>query len=811
MATTATIEHSPVALHWSNWSGSVSARPRAVLRPRDEQALGEVIKSAGSVRPTGAGHSFMPLCQSDELIVSLEDMDGDLRVAADRCSVRAPAGWSLKRLTAALWREGLALANQGDVNPQSLAGSMATGTHGTGRELGSLATLALGFRLIMADGAPMWCDARTSPDLFQAQRLSLGMFGIATEIEVAVVPAFYLIERTQKKSWDEVRESFDDLAARHRHVEFWFFPHADDVILKTLDPTDPCDPPPPATGQEEQAFRRMLEAGEAAPGTVPSLQRRMMAARIRGRRRGPAHTVFPSERTLRFEEMEYEMPLAASLETLDALVRWVRDKSLPVSFPFEYRVVAADDIWMSPMNQGLVAAISMHQYAPMPWRALFAEAEAVFRGNGGRPHWAKRHNLARRRRYALSDGGALPGGTAVGRSVRQVPQRTPRRALLLMNDHELHAHLIGRQGSRGSLNTPALVLDIDALDRNIAGMASIAAAHGFALRPHAKTHKSVDIARRQIAAGAVGLCCAKIGEAEVLADGGIPGLLITSPVAAPAAFARLATLAERSPGLMAVVDHPNVVAATDRALAAAGTTLDVIIDIDPGIRRTGVASAEAAIALAAAIQAAPRLRYRGVQYYCGAQQNIEGFADRRAAIEERTRYLQDVIAALADAGFAPEIVTGSGTGSHRSDLALGVFTELQAGSYVFMDQQYLDCDLADGAAAPFAIALEVDARVVSANHAALVTIDAGYKSLSTDGGTAIVRRGAPSDARFMFMGDEHGALIGDGIGRALVPGDAVTLAVPHCDPTVNLYDTYHVVRGDTLIDLWPIDVRGRAR
>jgi len=366
-----------------------------VLYPRDEHALGEAIKDARSVRAVGAGHSFMPLCHSDDLMVSLEAMAGALIVAPNRQTVRAPAGWSLKRLTAALWEEGLALANQGDVNPQSLAGSMATGTHGTGRDLGSLATFARGFRLVMADSEPRWCDRATEPDLFAAQRLSLGLFGVATEIEVAVVPAFHLIERIEKRSWAEVRESFDQLAEEHRHVEFWFFPHADDVILKTLDPTEPCDPPPPANDAEERAFGRRLSIGKVAPFLVPTLQRRMMAGPMKGRRWGPAHTIFPSERNLRFEEMEYEMPRAAGLETLDEVVRWVRKRRLPVSFPFEYRVVAEDDIWMSAMNRGPVAAISMHQYAPMPWRDLFADAEAIFRAHGGRPHWAKRHTLTR--------------------------------------------------------------------------------------------------------------------------------------------------------------------------------------------------------------------------------------------------------------------------------------------------------------------------------------------------------------------------------------------------------------------------------
>ena len=380
-----------------------------------------------------------------------------------------------------------------------------------------------------------------------------------------------------------------------------------------------------------------------------------------------------------------------------------------------------------------------------------------------------------------------------------------------MTDHELHAHLIGQQGSRASLNTPVLVLDLDALDRNIAAMAGLAAAHGVALRPHAKTHKSVDIAQRQIAAGAVGQCCAKIGEAEVLVDGGIAGVLITSPVAAPAAIERLATLAARASGLMAVVDHPGVAAAIDRALVAAGATLDVVIDIDPGIRRTGVASPESAVALAHIIAELPRLTLRGVQFYCGAQQHIEDYADRRAAIVDRTDYLRSVIATLTAAGFAPGIVTGGGTGTHRIDLDLGIFTELQVGSYVFMDRQYLDCDLAGDGTPPFETSLAVDSRVVSANHPMLVTIDAGFKSLSTDGGAARVMRGAPADTQFAFMGDEHAALIGADIGTALQPGDAVTLTVPHCDPTVNLYDSYHIVRGDTLIDLWPVSARGRAR
>ena len=380
-----------------------------------------------------------------------------------------------------------------------------------------------------------------------------------------------------------------------------------------------------------------------------------------------------------------------------------------------------------------------------------------------------------------------------------------------MDDLQLHSHLIGQQGSRASLNTPVLVLDRDQLDANIAVMQTLAAAQGIALRPHGKTHKSVDIARRQIAQGAVGVCCAKIGEAEVFADGGILGLLITSPVAAPAAIVRLAALAGRSAGLMAAVDDPGVVARTQQALAEAGTTLEMVIDIDPGIRRTGVASPEAAVELAEAIAACDNITLRGVQYYCGIQQHVEDYAARHAAIVERTAYLSRVIAALTEAGYPPEIVTGSGTGTHRIDLELGVFTELQAGSYVFMDKQYLDCDLTGDGTAPFEPSLAVDARVVSANHDALVTIDAGFKSLSTDGGAAQVRSGAAPETMVIFMGDEHAALVAPGIGLALRPGDLVSLTVPHCDPTVNLYDHYHVIQDGTLVEIWPVSARGRAR
>ncbi len=378
-----------------------------------------------------------------------------------------------------------------------------------------------------------------------------------------------------------------------------------------------------------------------------------------------------------------------------------------------------------------------------------------------------------------------------------------------MSDIDLHKHLIGRQGSRLSLNTPVLVIDRDTLQRNIDAMAAFARDKGMALRPHAKTHKSADIAKLQLAAGAVGVCCAKLGEAEALAEGGVQNILITSPVVTPQAIARLIALNGKISQLRVVADNPDNVDALAAATKAAGRALDVVVDIDPGIRRTGVPSAEAALELTQRIAAAETLRFAGVQYYCGAQQHIESYADRRAAIADRTEYLRGVVETLSRAGYVPEVITGGGTGTHRIDAELGVLTELQAGSYVFMDKQYNDCDLDGGGGKPFETSLFVDAHVISANSSSMATIDAGFKALSTDGGLPVVMDGAPAGAMFVFMGDEHGALIAP--DHTFRIGDHVSLAVPHCDPTVNLYEAYHVVRDGALIDIWPVSARGRSR
>ena len=382
---------------WSNWSGSVAASPRRIARPRDASELAALVAEAAKVRVVGAGHSFMPLCETSDLLLSLADYQGAIDVAPDRRTVWAPAGWSLRKLTAALWEEGLSLINQGDINPQSLAGAISTGTHGTGAELGSLSTQACGFRLMTAAGQIVECGPGLNAELYEAQRLSLGLLGVALEIKIHVVPAYHLEERVERRPLAEVAERLDELAAATRHMEFFVFPYCDDVIFKTLHPIEADNPgrPPKEIGEADEAiFKLACDLGAALPSLTPSLQRLLM--RLAGkpsRRIGPAHLIFPSERNIRFEEMEYELPRAAGLPTLRAAIDHIRKRRLPITFPFEFRLAAGDDIWMSPFNAGPGASISFHQYAKMPWRPAFAEMEAVLRDGAGRPHWAKRHTL----------------------------------------------------------------------------------------------------------------------------------------------------------------------------------------------------------------------------------------------------------------------------------------------------------------------------------------------------------------------------------------------------------------------------------
>jgi D-serine deaminase-like pyridoxal phosphate-dependent protein len=370
--------------------------------------------------------------------------------------------------------------------------------------------------------------------------------------------------------------------------------------------------------------------------------------------------------------------------------------------------------------------------------------------------------------------------------------------------------LVGIPGGRSRLSTPALVLDLDILERNIAAMAAHCEATGQALRPHSKSHKSVAIARTQKAAGSSGVCCATIRETEIMVGAGIESVLTTSPVSTPTKIARLMALHDATEHLMVVSDTSENVAALAEATAGcdAGRPLAVLVDFDVGLHRTGAADAAAAVALAQQIDAADSLRFAGVQAYYGHLQHIADYAERVAAVAGESERLTVTVAALTEAGLAPPLVTGGGTGTHDIDHRDGVLTELQAGSYIFADVQYNAVALTESEPRPFGSSLTVAASVVNNIHDTHAVIDAGLKSFATDGPAPEYATGAPIGSTYRYMGDEHGAVVFGEANDRLEVGAPVSCVVPHCDPTVNLWDVYHCVRGDTLVDIWRVDARG---
>lgn len=370
--------------------------------------------------------------------------------------------------------------------------------------------------------------------------------------------------------------------------------------------------------------------------------------------------------------------------------------------------------------------------------------------------------------------------------------------------------LIGKPGSRDAIDTPALVLDLDAFETNIATMTKLARDRGIALRPHAKTHKSASVAKRQMEAGAVGQCCAKLGEAEVLAEAGVGGLLLTSPVQHPAKIDRLMALLRGAPDLAVVVEDAANVRRLGEAAAAADLKLTVLIDCDVGTHRFGVVSPAAAVEVAQAIAAQPALEFRGIQGYAGHCQSVPDYAERRSLSHAALAVLGNVRDALKDAGFACHIVTGSGTGTHDFDHEPGVLTELQVGSYVFSDVIYDGVTMAPSSPRRFKNSLFVHTRIVSDQHAGFATSDAGSKSFAMDGPQPVISAGAPEGARYDRFGDEFGKVVLADPAERLPVGTLVACIVPHCDPNVSLFDTYHCVRGDRLVDLWPIEARSSA-
>lgn len=358
--------------------------------------------------------------------------------------------------------------------------------------------------------------------------------------------------------------------------------------------------------------------------------------------------------------------------------------------------------------------------------------------------------------------------------------------------------------TKDDLPTPSLLLDLDAFEFNVNRMAAHAKAQGIALRPHAKTHKCVEVAKRQVAAGALGVCVATIREAEAMAAGGIGGLLITSEMVGRDKLSRLVRLTAQHPDTMSVVDHPDHARQLNDAAGAAKVTLNVMIDIDPGNRRTGIPPGEPAKELARTVARLPHLRLRGIHSYSGPSSHVVGYDARRAHSHQVMAASIDTFQALRRDGIPLEILSGGSTGTYNIDPDLKAMTELQVGSYVFMDVDYRRVGGKSGAVYDdFRPALTVLATVMSQSHRDGATVDAGFKAFATD------RKFGPelkdvSGVEYSFGGDEHGMLKLVAPSRPVRLGDRLEFIVPHCDPNVNLYDRLVAVRGQKVEAFWPV-------
>jgi FAD-linked oxidoreductase len=380
---------------WRNWSGAQQARPAAMLLPQSEEELRRQVAAADSVRAVGAGHSFSALVPTAGAIVSLDRLSGLIGHDDGTQQARLWAGTRLYEAGPLLHAIGQAMPNLGDVDRQSLAGALATATHGTGLGLPCIAAAATALRLVTAAGDVLECSREHEAELFQAAAVSLGMLGIVSQVTLQNVPAFRLHERVYVQSLDALLPEIDTLARRHRNFELWAFPASRQAIVKTLDLTEQ---PPSGDAQGADSDDLALKLGCELTRWLPPLGRALQS--MIGRILRPtervdwSHRIYPSARNVRFNEMEYQVPAASGAACLDEACRAVAASGENVFFPIEFRLVAADDYWLSPFQGEPGTArcsISVHQYHKQDYRPLFAAVEPVLRRHRGRPHWGKLH------------------------------------------------------------------------------------------------------------------------------------------------------------------------------------------------------------------------------------------------------------------------------------------------------------------------------------------------------------------------------------------------------------------------------------
>ena len=366
--------------------------------------------------------------------------------------------------------------------------------------------------------------------------------------------------------------------------------------------------------------------------------------------------------------------------------------------------------------------------------------------------------------------------------------------------------------SKWELDTPCLVIDEDNLEQNIRAMQTHAGSFGKQLRPHAKTHKCSHIAKMQMEAGCVGICVAKVSEAEILVKNGLKGVLITSPVVTDYKIERFMECVARDPDLIVVVDNPVNAGKLNEAAEKRASRLNVLVDLDPGMGRTG-ASFKDGLAMGQLVESLPSLDLRGVQCYAGHVQHISSFDERHRASLDWMGQAAEVVRQFRKAGLPCDIFTGTGTGTYEIDCRIPELTDLQVGSYTMMDVEYLDIGSSQNASrfVNFPPALTLLTTVISVNHSHFVTVDAGLKALYHDGGIPYVLHPPDAGLKYEWWGDEHGRIVLQDPSQNLEIGQVVELVVSHCDPTVNLFDVLYSTRNEIVTDVWSIDMRGKCQ
>ncbi|MGW0287990.1 D-arabinono-1,4-lactone oxidase [Streptomyces sp. NPDC003236] len=387
---------------WRNWGGNVSARPAREVAPASVEELAAEVRRAAEdglkVKAVGTGHSFTSIAATDGVLIRPRLLTGIRGVDREAMTVTVEAGTPLKRLNAALAREGLSLTNMGDIMEQTVSGATSTGTHGTGRESASIAAQIRGLELVTADGSVLTCSEQENPEVFAAARIGLGALGVVTAITFAVEPLFLLTAREEPMPFDRVIAEFDQLWAENEHFEFYWFPHTGNTNTKRNNRSaGPERPVGRLAGWFEDeflsngVFQVAQWVGRAAPAAVPAIARVSSKALSARTYTDIPYQVFTSPRRVRFVEMEYAVPRAALADTLRELRTMVDRSRLRVSFPVEVRTAPADDITLSTASGRDSAYIAVHMFRGTPYQAYFTAAERILTAHEGRPHWGKVH------------------------------------------------------------------------------------------------------------------------------------------------------------------------------------------------------------------------------------------------------------------------------------------------------------------------------------------------------------------------------------------------------------------------------------